>query len=205
MSGNRVASFSFELSFLLGVNMNKEKSKVEKVDSQHAEVQDKDFKHIIRLLNADLNGNKKIITSLKSIRGVSFMFANAVCKVAGVDPNQKTGYLKDKEVSKIEEVLKNPANFNIPSWMFNRRRDLETDKDIHVLGVDLEIKTNEDIRRMKMIRSYRGIRHMFHLPVRGQRTRSNFRRNKGRVVGVLKRAAKAAKGAKDAKGKVMRK
>ena len=37
---------------------------------------------------------------------------------------------------------------------------------------------------MKKIKSYRGIRHMFGLPVRGQRTRSNFRPNKGKVQGV---------------------
>ena len=178
----------------MGVNMNKNKTNNPDINKESVQEQDKEFKHVIRLMNADLKGNNKIITSLKAIRGVSFMFANAVCKTANIDPNKKTGHLTDEEVTKLEEVLKDPSKFNIPNWMFNRRRDLETNVDTHLLGVDLEVKTGEDIRRMKMVRSYKGVRHMFHLPVRGQRTRSNFRRNKGRVVGVIKRAAKAAKG-----------
>ena len=165
---------------------------MENKENKSKEKYDKDFKHIIRLANADLNGNRKIITSLQSIKGVSFMFANAICEVAGIDPNKKAGTLTDEEVSKLETVLKDPVKFGVPSWMFNRRRDLETNEDKHLVGVDLQVKHEEDIRRMKMIKSYRGIRHMFHLPVRGQKTRSNFRRSKGRVVGVTKRASKAA-------------
>ncbi len=162
------------------------------MENKGKEKYDKDFKHIIRLANADLNGNRKVITSLQSIKGVGFMFANAVCEVAGIDPNKKAGTLSDEEVSKLETVLKDPLKFGVPSWMFNRRKDLETNENKHLVGVDLQVKQGGDIRRMKMIRSYRGIRHMFHLPVRGQRTRSNFRRSKGRVVGVTKRAARAA-------------
>ncbi len=153
---------------------------------------DSDFKHIIRLANADLNGNRKVITSLQAIRGVSFMMANAVCKVAGVDPDKKAGKLTDEEVSKLEIVAKEPVKFGVPEWMFNRRKDIETGKTEHLVGVDLQVRLEEDMRRMKMMKSYKGIRHMFHLPVRGQRTRSNFRRSKGKVMGVTKKS-KAAK------------
>ncbi len=158
-----------------------------KNQSNPAEGVNSDFKHIIRLANADLNGNKKVITSLQAIKGVSFMMANAICKVAGVDPNKKAGVLTDEEVMKLESILKEPIKFGIPEWMFNRRKDVETGATEHLVGVDLQVRLEEDLRRMKMMKSYKGIRHMFHLPVRGQRTKSNFRRGKGKVMGVTKK------------------
>ena len=53
---------------------------------------------------------------------------------------------------------------------------------------------DNDIKMMKKMRSYKGIRHSLGLPVRGQRTKSNFRKNKGKVLGVRKKeGAKAGK------------
>ncbi len=161
----------------------------QKKSQSQVSVEDANFKHIIRLANADLDGHKKIITSLQAIKGISFMFANAICRVADIDPNKKTGTLSDEEVNKLDTILKDPEQFGIPAWMFNRRRDLETNKTQHLVGVDLQVKLEEDLRRMKMIKSYKGIRHMFHLPVRGQRTKSNFRKGKGKVLGVTKKKA----------------
>ena len=48
----------------------------------------------------------------------------------------------------------------------------------------LKMAKENDVKRMKTIRCYKGVRHAFNLPVRGQRTKSNFRRNKGKVMGV---------------------
>jgi len=64
----------------------------------------------------------------------------------------------------------------------------------------LKLRKEFDIKRLKKVKSYRGMRHAFGLPVRGQRTRSHFR--KGRSVGVQKKKVKPQKGAKkDAGGK----
>ena len=53
---------------------------------------------------------------------------------------------------------------------------------------DLSFAEENDIKMMKKIRSYRGVRHGMGLPVRGQRTKSNFRKNKGKVsLGVIKK------------------
>ncbi len=153
----------------------------------------KDFKHIVRIVNTDLDGNKKVIMALQGIKGVSFMMANAVCKVTGINPNMRMGDLGEEQINQIQAVLKDPKGFGIPEWLFNRRRDLLTGQDMHIVGIDVDLKRKEDIDRLKMIRAYRGVRHMYGLPVRGQRTRSNFRKNKGKVIGVLKKAAKAAK------------
>ena len=53
---------------------------------------------------------------------------------------------------------------------------------------DLDFTVDNDLKRMKMIKCYRGMRHAFGLPVRGQRTKSNFRKNKGKAsLGVVKK------------------
>ncbi|MBW3022857.1 30S ribosomal protein S13, partial [Candidatus Woesearchaeota archaeon] len=116
----------------------------------------------------------------------SFMLANVICKLSGVDKNQKVGYFPDSEVAKIEQVLTGPLKSKIPNWMLNRRKDPETGEDGHILGADLKFAQESDIRQMRKIKCYKGMRHSFGLPARGQRTKSNFRRNKGKVMGVAR-------------------
>ena len=60
---------------------------------------------------------------------------------------------------------------------------------MHLINTDLDLSKDGDIKRMKKVKSYKGLRHTWGLPVRGQRTRSNFRKNKGKVsLGVVKKA-----------------
>lgn len=147
-----------------------------------------EFKHLVRIANADLKGEKKILNSLRSIHGVGFMFANLVCELAKVEPSKKTGELSDKEISQIEKVIEDPVKAGAPNWMLNRRKDMETGEDIHIMTNDLKFIKDNDIKLLKKIKSYRGNRHARGLPVRGQRTKSNFRKNKGKATGVKKRA-----------------
>ena len=146
----------------------------------------KAFRHIVRVLNTDLDGNKHIVDSLRKIKGIGFSFANITCKLAKIDPSKKTGNLSDEEIAGLNDAIKNAAS-RVPQWMLNRRKDTETGQNRHVLSSDLDFSRETDIRTMKKIKSYRGIRHSVGLPVRGQRTRSNFRRNKGRGPGVVKK------------------
>ena len=88
----------------------------------------KDYKHFIRIANTDLNGARAIITSLRQIKGVSFMFANMVCHLSGVDKYKRTGDLNDDEIKKINDVIVNPKDYKVPSWMLNRRKDLESSR-----------------------------------------------------------------------------
>lgn len=147
-----------------------------------------DFKYFIRIANTDLDGNKSIGNALRKIKGVGFMFSNMLCSLAGVDKTIKAGYMKDEQVKKLDDVLNNLSNYNAPSWMLNRRRNYEDGKDYHLITGNLAFAEENDIKRMKKIRSYRGVRHGIGLPVRGQRTKSNFRKNKGKVsLGVAKK------------------
>jgi len=146
-----------------------------------------ELKHLVRIANADLKGTKQILYGLKRVKGVGFMFANAICKMTKIPAHKKAGALSDEEIKKIETVLKDPLKYNLPVWMLNRRKDMDTGEDKHLSTSDLRFTIDQDIKQMKKTKNYRGTRHMFGLPVRGQRTRSNFRPNKGKVKGVQKK------------------
>ncbi len=145
------------------------------------------YKHIIRIANTDLEGSKKISHALTKIKGISFMTSNAVCRISGIDKNKKTGSLDEKEVSKLDDAVRTFDKTDVPEWMMNRRADPETGGSVHLITTNLKFVQQNDIRQMKKIKSYKGMRHAIGQPVRGQRTRSNFRRNKGKVVGVQKK------------------
>ena len=147
----------------------------------------KDFKYIVRLANTDVDGKKPILNGLRKVKGVSYSVANFVCNETKVERTTRTGELSSEEIAKLEAALKNLRQ-SLPVWMRNRRKDFETGEDLHLLGPSLDFAHESDIRNMKKIRCYRGMRHAFGLPVRGQRTRSNFRKNKGRGPGVKKKA-----------------
>ena len=152
-------------------------------------VEEKELRIIVRVMGADLDGEKPIIQALHGIKGISYSMSKAIVNASGFDGNIKLGSLGEQDIQKIEQIIKNPENHGIPSWMLNRRKDRETGKDMHYSGSDLIVSRKFDIQRMIDLKTYKGIRHMLGLPVRGQRTRSSFR--KGRVVGVVRKAALA--------------
>ena len=146
------------------------------------------LKYFVRIASTDLVGSKPIYLALKKIKGVNFMFANAVCSIAGISKDKKTGSLLDGEIKTIEDILKNPSKFGVPSWLLNRRKDYDTGDDKHILTSDLDFTKEFDLRRLKKIKCNRGFRHAWGLPLRGQKTKSNFRRNKKKAsLGVKKR------------------
>ena len=125
-----------------------------------------------------------MVVGLTKIRGVGYMFANTIINVLKINPNQRIGYLSPEQVKSIESIIKNPSASNFPSWFLNRRKDIETGEDKHLITSDIAFTVRNDIEREKTSGSWRGIRHMFGLKVRGQRTRCTGR--KGGAVGVAK-------------------
>ncbi len=152
--------------------------------AESAEAKD-NFNYIVRIANSDLDGNKPIGSAVTKIKGVGCMFSSAICRLSGVSATKKCGYLSDSEVKKIEDIVYHPSKFNIPSWMFNRQNDPETGADMHLLSGDLQFARENDIKMMKKIKCYKGVRHIFGLPCRGQRTKSNFRKTKSRGKGSI--------------------
>jgi len=155
---------------------------------------DKQVKARVRVLNTDIIGEKKLLQGLTKIYGISTQFSNAVCEALSMDKNSLIGHLTDQQVKEIEEAIKNPKSKNIPSWLLNRRFDYDTGEDVHLNGPALKLRKEFDIRHMKKIKSYKGMRHAWGLPVRGQRTKGNFR--KGKEVGVVKKKVQPAKSEK---------
>lgn len=146
---------------------------------------EEEFKHMVRIARKDIDGNKTMENALTSVKGVGKALSRVIIMSAGYDLNQRIGYLSDEEIERLEEAIKNPAKYNIPSWMVNRRNDYETGEDKHLIESDLDMCLREDLNRMRKTRSYKGRRHELGLPVRGQRTKSTFR--KGSSVGVRRK------------------
>lgn len=140
---------------------------------------------LIRISGTDLDGEKKLVIGLTKIKGVNHTLGLAICRVTKIDPNKKLKDLADKEITSIEGVIKDPIGAGIPVRMVNRRRDIETGKDMHISSQDVKVSERFDIKRLIDKRSYKGVRHMLGLPVRGQRTKSSFR--KGKTMGVVRR------------------
>jgi small subunit ribosomal protein S13 len=99
------------------------------------------------------------------------------------------GNLPEATVEGLEATLTSLAT-KVPRWMMNHPGEPVLGDSLHYVSADLETRRRDDVNVMKMIRSYRGVRHERGQKVRGQRTRSNGRT--GMAAGVLKKAAKEA-------------
>jgi len=144
----------------------------------------KEEERIVRILSKDIEGGMKLYPGLTKIKGVSWSLSNAVCKKLKFDKLRKIGSLTDEEIKKISEFIKNPE---VPNHLINRQKDFDTGENRHLVGSDLELRKEFDIKRLKKIKSYRGLRHSIKLPLRGQRTRGNFRPNKMKGAGIKKK------------------
>ena len=154
----------------------------------------REFRHILRVAGTSIDGTKKLIYGLGKIRGVGPSYAAAVVRASELKPDLRMGDLSEGEVQKLEDVMKDPAKYGLPARLFNRKKGIESGRDVHLIGADLALSQKSDIDFMTDIRTWKGIRHSLGLKVRGQRTRTTGR--KGRAVGVAKKvimeAARAA-------------
>jgi small subunit ribosomal protein S13 len=110
-----------------------------------------------RIAGVDLPRDKRVEIGLTYIYGIGRSRSNEILEQAGVNPDRRVYDLTESEISELRQTI---------------------DRGYRVEG-DLRRKVQQDIRRLKDIRCYRGIRHIRGLPVRGQRTRTNARTRKG--------------------------
>ncbi len=165
--------------------------------------EDKDLRLIVRIAGIDLDGRKPIERSMTRIKGIGIRMAKNIAvayeKTSGILAGQKTGKLTEEQSKKLEEVVLNPAKFGVPEWSLNKRKDFYTGKSSHLVMSELDLGLRSDLQRMTETKSYKGLRHTWGLPVRGQRTKSTHR-GKGGIVGVMKKdAVKAGQAAAPAK------
>ncbi|MFB5605615.1 MAG: 30S ribosomal protein S13 [Nitrosarchaeum sp.] len=148
-----------------------------------------EFRHIVRIVGNDIPGAKKAIVGLTQIKGIGYNFATAILDTLKINTNTNIGFLSESDVQSIEKLITNPIAGNFPAWFLNRRKDIETGANMHLLTSDIPFTLRNDIERERITNSWRGYRHMYGLKVRGQCTRTTGR--KGGAVGVAK-AGKAA-------------
>lgn len=110
-----------------------------------------------RVAGVDLPREKRVEVGLTYVYGVGRSMARKILTETGINPDTKVRDLAEGEVAQIRTYV---------------------DQNVEVEG-DLRRETNENIRRLIDIGSYRGIRHRRGLPVRGQRTKTNARQRKG--------------------------
>ena len=135
--------------------------------------------NIVRILGTGVSGEKTLVYGLSQIKGISIMFASALCHVLKLDKNQKIAELSEKDIEKIEEFLTSGKELTgIPKWLLNQRKEHLTGADKHFVTKDIDYSELQLRRRLGKIKSYKGLRLRLGLTVRGQRTKSNFRKNK---------------------------
>jgi len=147
------------------------------------------FRYIVRIANTDLDGTRPTAFALTGVRGVGLRIAEVACRLSEVNASEMIGNLPEATVEGLESTLGSLAA-KMPPWMVNHPHEPFVGESPHFVGPDLETRRRDDINVMKMIRSYRGVRHERGQKVRGQRTRSNGRT--GMAAGVIKKAAKEA-------------
>jgi ribosomal protein S13 len=86
-----------------------------------------DFRYIVRIANADIDGNKNVLYGLTQIKGIGRHMSVLVVDAAGLDGKLKVGNLTDAQIDKIKEVLANLSTI-APPWMLNHRMDYDTGK-----------------------------------------------------------------------------
>lgn len=113
-----------------------------------------------RIAGVNIPSDKRIVIAITYIFGVGKPIAIKVLKQAQIDENIRTKDLTEDQIKSIRSILETPE--------FRLEGDLRRD----VLG---------NIKRLKEIGTYRGNRHIKHLPTRGQRTKTNSRTVRGNV------------------------
>jgi len=142
------------------------------------------YENLVRILGNDIHGELNMLIGLSQIKGIGYMFANSMLQVLKISPHQKIGNLTTEQISSIEKIIQDPKAADFPIWFLNRRQDIETGEDMHLVTSDIAFNIRNDVEREKALFSWRGYRHMYGLKVRGQRTRCTGR--KGGAVGVAK-------------------
>lgn len=121
---------------------------------------------MVRISGVEIPAEKKVKTALTYIYGLGKKNVFDILRKADINFSKKTGQLTDMELSRLQKIISS-------------------------ISVEGGLKKNviDNIKRLTQIKSYRGLRHLAKLPVRGQRTRSNARTKRGKriTIGAMKK------------------
>ena len=114
---------------------------------------------MIRIAGVNILGHQHVVIGLRNIFGIGKTRAKNICEKCNIDPHVKVSSLTDEQLDSIRNEINNNAELKVEGDL---RRDISM-----------------NIKRLMDLGSYRGIRHRRHLPVNGQRTKTNARTRKG--------------------------
>ncbi|MEM2587747.1 MAG: 30S ribosomal protein S13, partial [Candidatus Bathyarchaeia archaeon] len=97
-----------------------------------------EFRHIVRIIDRDIDGSKTVVDALSDIKGIGLRLANIIAAKMGLSPSARIGYLPSEKIGEIEKIIKNIDESGLPSWLLNRRKDIETGKDRHLISSDID-------------------------------------------------------------------
>lgn len=119
-----------------------------------------------RIAGIELPKEKRVDIGLTTIYGLGRKNVVPILELAGVNPGKRVKDLTGEETTKLQKIVEK-----------------------YPVEGELRKQISDNIKRLKAINSYRGLRHGLNLPVRGQRTRSNARtkRGKRKTVGAIKK------------------
>lgn len=123
-----------------------------------------------RLAGVNIPDNKQVHVALTYIYGIGPKASAGILSEAKIEPTVRVKDLTDAEISRIADII----------------------SASHVIEGELQRVVTGNIKRLKDINSYRGLRHKANLPSRGQRTRTNARTKRGKKVTVGGTARKVA-------------
>ena len=115
-----------------------------------------------RIAGVNLPVNKRALISLTYIHGIGPKFALDICKITGIDISKRIKDCSEDEISKIRKLI----------------------EESYTVEGDLRRTVSQNIKRLKDLGCYRGLRHRKQLPTRGQRTHTNARTRKGKAVAI---------------------
>ncbi|SDL18696.1 30S ribosomal protein S13 [Natronincola ferrireducens] len=120
-----------------------------------------------RIAGVDLPRDKRVEIGLTYIFGIGRKTSNDILAAAGVNPDTRIKDLTEEEINALRKII----------------------DEAHQVEGDLRREISLNIKRLKEIRCYRGMRHIKGLPVRGQKTKTNARTRKGpkKTVGRKKK------------------
>lgn len=111
-----------------------------------------------RIAGVNVPDNKRALIALTYVHGLGLYSARQILKAVGIDESRRMNALTEDELNAIRT---------------------EIDSDRYTIEGDLRREVSLNIKRLTDMACYRGIRHRKHLPVRGQRTKTNARTRKG--------------------------
>lgn len=122
---------------------------------------------MVRIIGVDIPNDKRVDIALTYLYGIGRTNVVPVLAEAGIEASRRVKTLTDEEGSRLAKII---------------------EKNYAVEG-DLRRQVGDNIKRLRDIGCYRGLRHGKNLPVRGQRTRSNARTRRGKrvTIGALKK------------------